>query len=191
VTERRAAEAGVALSAASELVRDSRALRDDLRGLVATAAAPAAPVADPDQRDTTEQPKPAPEAVATTRKPDCAAPASRERPSPRQPAPGLEPPGSAVPLSSEPAMKAAGLGPRPTSRPAPKEEPPRRPTLLGMRPPLRPPPLRAPDADDDDDRPSDDEVTRVGALPPASALATTLISMPAVTQPNAGKGGGS
>ena len=50
--ERRASDAGVALSAASELVRESLALRDELRGLVATAATGGAP----HQRETTELP---------------------------------------------------------------------------------------------------------------------------------------
>ena len=182
VIERRASDAGVALSTATELVRESRALRDGLRGQVAATAPP--PAAD--QRETIELPKLAPEAVETTRKPEGSAPASRERRSPRGTAEGLAPPGSAVVLPSEPAMKAAGLGPRPTSRPAPRSEPARKPTLLG----IRPPPLRAPDAEDDD-RDSGEELTQVGALPPRSALAATLPSMAAVTEPNAGKGAAS
>lgn len=99
-----------------------------------------------------------------------------------RPAPGLAPPGSAVVLPSQPAMTAAGLGPRPSSRPGAKA------TLLGIHPPLTVPPLRAPDAEDDD-RASDDELTRVGERPPASALAVTLASMTAVAPPSAGKRG--
>ena len=187
VTERRASDAAVALSTASELVRESRALRDDLRALVAPPAGPApsgAPGAELDQRETVELPRPAPEAVETTRKPDGAAPASRERRSPRGAPEGLAPPGSAVVLPSEPALTAAGLGPRPSSRPAPRVEPARKPTLLG----LRPPPLRAPDADDD--RPSDDELTFVGPRRAPSPTAPTLPSMRAVTS-ETGKRGGS
>jgi hypothetical protein len=185
VTERRASDAGVALSTASELVRESRALRDDLRGVVATATAPAAPRGAGEERETVELPRGAPEAVETTRMPGGAAPASRERRSP-----GLAPPGSAVSLPSEAAMKAAGLGPRPSSRPGPTDAPARRPTLLGIRPPLTAPPPRAPDADDED-RESVEELTTVGPRPPLSALAATLPSMPAVRPPNAGEGGGS
>jgi hypothetical protein len=187
VTERRASDAGVALSAVSELVRESRALRDELRSLVATARAPAAPGAASEERaerETVEQRRPAPE---TTRMPGGAAPASRERRSPRGTAEGLTPPGSAEVLPSGPAMKAAGLGPRPSSRPVPKA------TLLGIRPPLTPPSLRAPDAEEED-RESSEELTTVGVRPPASALsplAATLPSMAAVTPPSAGKGGGS
>jgi hypothetical protein len=184
VTERRASDAGVALSTASELVRESRALRDELRALVAMASPPAAPRVAGDDRETVEVPKLVPEAMETARKSEGAAPASRERRSP-----GLAPPGSAAPLPSEPAMKAAGLGPRPSSRPGPKDAPARKPTLLGIRPPLTPPPPRAPDADDED-RESSDELTTVGPRPPLSALAATLPSMPAVMPPNAGKGGG-
>jgi hypothetical protein len=165
-------------------VRESRGLRDDLRDLVVTATAPAAPRTVGEERETVELPKLAPEAVKTTRRPEGAAPASRERRSP-----GLEPPGSAVSLPSEPAMKAAGLGPRPSSRPGPKEAPARRPTLLGIRPPLTPPPPRAPDAEEED-RESSEELTTVGPRPPLSALAATLPSMAAVMPPNAGKGGG-
>jgi hypothetical protein len=183
VIERRASDAGVALSTASELVRESRGLRDDLRGLVLTATPPAAPRAAREERETVELPKLAPEGVETTRRPDGAAPASRERRSP-----GLTPPGSAVALPSEPAMKAAGLGPRPSSRPGPKDAPARRPTLLGIRPPLTPPPPRAPDAEDED-RESSEELTTVGPRPPLSAMAATLPSMIAVVPPSAGKGG--
>jgi hypothetical protein len=162
VTERRASDAAVALSAASELVREVRSLRDELRALIllSAAAAPPAPNApdgDPEQRETTEL---------------------------ARPRPGLTPPGSAAVLPSGPAITAAGLGPRPSSRPGAKG------VLLGLRPPLTPPPLRAPDADAEE-RESGDEMTRVGARPPASALAMTLPSMVAVTQPPAGKRGAS
>jgi hypothetical protein len=174
-TERRSSEAGVALGAASELVRESRALRDELRALVAAAPAPAASRAASEDRETIDLRRPAPEGGA---------PASRERRSPRGTAEGLTPPGSAEVLPSGPAMTAAGLGPRPSSRPGP------RPTLLGIRPPLTPPSLRAPDAEEEE-RESSEELTTVGTRPPLSALAATLPSMAAVTPPHAGKGGGS
>jgi hypothetical protein len=175
VTERRSSEAGVALGAASELVRESRALRDDLRALVAAVPALAASPAPGEELETLEVPRLAPEG---------ATPVSRERRSPRGTAEGLAPPGSAEVLPSGPAMTAAGLGPRPTSRPGAKA------TLLGIRPPLTPPPLRAPDAEEEE-RESSEELTTVGTRPPLSAMAATLPSMAAVTPPHAGKGGGS
>jgi hypothetical protein len=184
VIERRASDVGVALITASNLVRECRTLRDDLRDQGATAPRSTVAGAAGDARETVEMPRPAPEAAATTRRPEGDAPASRERRSP-----GLLPPGSAVPLPSEPAITAAGLGPRPSSRPEPKEASARKPTLLGIRPPLTAPPLRAPDAEDD--RESSEELTRIGTRPPLSALAATLPSMPAVTPPHAGRRGGS
>jgi ferredoxin len=120
VIERRASDAGVALGAASELVREVRSLRDELRALILLSApqpAPGPAGGDPDRRETTELPRPPP---------------------------GLTPPGSAAVLPSGPALTAAGLGPRPSQRPGP------RPTLLGIRPALTPPPLRAPDADEEE-----------------------------------------
>jgi hypothetical protein len=78
-------------------------------------------------------------------------------------------------MSPEPAQIAAGLGPRPQS--ARPHQPPRRATLLGIRPP---PPL--PSAVPEDDRSSEEEVTRIADRPAPELLgsAKTLASMPAV-----------
>jgi hypothetical protein len=146
VAERRAADVGVALSAATDLVREARELRDAMELLLVRAR-------------------------------------ERDRPSPRTLPPAVAPPGSAPVLRSEPALIAAGLGPKPQSGPM------RRPTLLGIRPP---PPPAAPDVAEGD-RPSEDEeeLTQVAARPAGmSPTAKTLLSMPAVAAP-AEEGGSS
>jgi hypothetical protein len=81
--------------------------------------------------------------------------------------------------AAEPAQRAAGLDRPKSARPHP---PPKRATLLGIRPP---PPAAA-----EDDRPSDDEVTRVGARPASAMLGTapTLASMAAVVLPEKKEG---
>lgn len=104
VAERRESDVGAALGAAVDLVRDLYTLRDQVREMLSRAALPPLVSNDGDQRETTELPRPA--------------------------APGLAPPGSAVPLPSEPAITAAGLGPRPGRPPSS-----RRSTLLGVVPP--------------------------------------------------------
>jgi hypothetical protein len=145
VAERRAADVGVALSAATDLVREARELRDALELLVARG------------RD-------------------------RDRASPRLAPPSVAPPGSAPALPSQPAIIAAGLGPKPQSGPV------RRPTLLGIRPP--PPPV--PDVSEGDRSSEDEEeLTTVAQRPVgASPTAKTLLSMPAVAAP-AEEGGAS
>ena len=102
VAERREQDVGAALGAAVDLVRDLYTLRDQAREMLSRAALPPLVSNDGDQRETTELPRAA--------------------------APGLAPPGSAAPLPSEPAITAAGLGPRPGGPPA------RRSTLLGVVP---------------------------------------------------------
>jgi hypothetical protein len=94
----------------------------------------------------------------------------------RRPSPAVEPPGSAAPMSPELAQIAAGLGPRPQS--ARPHAPPRKATLLGIRPPVS-----LPSAVPEDERLSEEEVTRVADRPAAEVLgsAKTLASMPAVT----------
>jgi hypothetical protein len=145
VAERRAADVGVALSAATDLVREARELRDALELLVVRG------------RD-------------------------RDRASPRLASPSVAPPGSAPVLPSQPAIIAAGLGPKPQSGPV------RRPTLLGIRPP--PPPM-VPDVSEGDRSSEEDELTTVATRPlGASPTAKTLLSMPAVAAP-AEEGGAS
>jgi len=102
----------------------------------------------------------------------------RERPTmepKRRPSPAVAPPGSAAPMSPEPAQIAAGLGTRPHATP--------RRTLLGIRPP-------PPSAVEEGDRPSEDELTCVVDRPPAVQLGTakTLMSMPSVTAPRTKEG---
>jgi hypothetical protein len=146
IAERRAADVGVALSAATDLVREARELRDALELLMVRG------------RD-------------------------RDRASPRLASPSVAPPGSASVLPSQPAIIAAGLGPKPQSGPV------RRPTLLGIRPPPPPP---VPDVSEGD-RPSEEEeeLTTVAPRPAgASPTAKTLLSMPAVATP-AEEGGAS
>ena len=101
VAERREQDVGAALGAAVDLVRDLYTLRDQAREMLSRAALPPL-VSNDGERETTELPRAA--------------------------APGLAPPGSAAPLPSEPAITAAGLGPRPGGPPA------RRSTLLGVVP---------------------------------------------------------
>ena len=128
---------------------------------------------------------------------------------PRRAAPSVAPPGSATMLPPEPAQVAAGLGPRPTSRPLPPGSTPHPPpvrvtrraaTLLGIAtsaPPSLPSPPSSGAVESDAwsrvERPSDvdGERTRVAprpppealGLPPRRALGTspTLPSMVAVT----------
>jgi hypothetical protein len=144
IAERRAADVGVALSAATDLVREARELRDALELLVVR---------------------------------------GRDRASPRLASPSVAPPGSAPVLPSQPAIIAAGLGPKPQSGPV------RRPTLLGIRPP---PPPTVPDVSEGDrSSEEEEELTTVAPRPlGASPTAKTLLSMPAVASP-AEEGGAS
>ena len=131
--------------------------------------------------------------------------------------PSIAPPGSATVLAPEPAQVAAGLGPRPISRPiagraTPHPPPvragaaPRSATLLGIAAPATANAALPESADSGEwrhaDRPwdADGERTRVGARPspealglsprPVRAAATTLVSMQAVPSSD-GDGGGS
>jgi hypothetical protein len=69
--------------------------------------------------------------------------------------PAVAPPGSVEALPPEPAQKAAGLSRPQSTRPHP---PPRRQTILGIPPPAAP-------AVPEEDRPSEEEVTRVAQRP--------------------------
>ncbi len=125
---------------------------------------------------------------STTRKPD-RAPASRERPTPSRRAPGVAPPGSAPLMPPEPGITAAGLDRPKSVRPVAPLPPPvrlgplktRTTTFLGGMAAPTPP---------TDDRPSDEEITKVADKPALEALGLaparadgnepTLLSMPAV-----------
>lgn len=129
-------------------------------------------------------------------------------------APSIAPPGGAEVLPSAPAQIAAGLGPRPSSRPLSASTTPhlppvrvgtsRRPTLLGInKPPLAPPQPSQQDSGDSgawlSERPSDadGERTRVGVrpspealnLPPLHGSSPTLPSMQAPTTSRENRGG--
>jgi hypothetical protein len=180
MVERQSSEAGVALSAASELVRELRALLDETAARTRAGAVPEAragtvdePV-DPGQRPTVELMRPpAPEtveasAVETTRKPP---PESRAQRSPR---------------GREAALAAAGLGPRPNARALPPLEklhaPPEqisapcKETMIGVAPPAAPP-------TNEGERLSDEDVTVV-AKRAWTGTEQTLLSMPAVKLPS-------
>jgi hypothetical protein len=198
IATRRLAEAAPVMETAAQLVRELRAALDALRAAPSgTASAPveSAPAeADPDTRATIEMPPPVMRAppprdgededseeltTVTTRAAVVAAAApettpmpgravaSRARPSPR--ALGLAPPGSAETPPPEPAQRAAGL-----TRPAGSSRPP-------VTPPTTPPPSAGP---------ARRRATILGIPPPSGVqrAAPTLVSMTAVTVPEAPRG---
>ncbi len=94
---------------------------------------------------------------------------------------------AAPPVSAEPSHVAAGLGPRPggsATKSGKPHPPPRKQTLLGILPP---PPVAM---SNDEDRPSEEEVTKVAprAVIEAMGTAKTLASMPAIEAPSGKRG---